>query len=174
MSKDVTIVEKAKFLATQARDAAPYYQHTELGYNYRISNVLAGIGRGQMTVIDERVLQRRAHFEAYKKELDTYDCLTFHEEFDDVYSNRWLTCVTFDLEKVDYELLRQYLEEFNIETRPLWKPMHKQPIYEKYEAYLNGVSEDLFIKGLCLPSGSNMTERQRELVISKIKEYLDK
>lgn len=174
LSANKEIVEKAKFLATQARDAAPYYQHSQLGYNYRMSNVLAGIGRGQMTVLDERVKQRRAHFEVYKKELDAYEFITFHEEFGDVYSNRWLTCITFDKGTVDYELLRQYLEEDNIETRPLWKPMHRQPIYEECDAYLNGVSDDLFSRGLCLPSGSNMTEEERGLVIKKIKEYLDK
>jgi len=174
LSKDKEVVEKSKFLATQARDTAPYYQHSELGYNYRMSNVLAGIGRGQMSVLDERVSQRRAHFEAYKLALGEYDCLSFHEEFDDVYSNRWLTCLTFDTAKVDYETLRQYLEEFNIESRPLWKPMHKQPLYQEYDAYLNGVSEDLFSRGLCLPSGSNMSLDQRKFVITKIKAFLDK
>lgn len=173
LSANKEIVAKAKFLATQARDEAPYYQHTQLGYNYRMSNVLAGIGRGQMKVLDERVKQRRAHFDVYKKELSTYDFIKFHEEQGDVYSNRWLTCITFDKGSVDYELLRQYLEKENIETRPLWKPMHRQPLYDKCDAYLNGVSDDLFSRGLCLPSGSNMTTEDRDLVIQKIKEYLN-
>ncbi|WP_430934271.1 aminotransferase class I/II-fold pyridoxal phosphate-dependent enzyme [Saccharicrinis sp. 156] len=159
LSNDKEVIKKARFLATQARDQAPHYQHSEIGYNYRMSNVLAGVGRGQMEVIDDRVKARRDIFEFYKANLSKYDGIKFLEEPDGNYfSNRWLTTILIDEDKlgVSREKIQEELEKVNIETRPLWKPMHLQPVFDQYESYLNGVSEKLFKCGLCLPSGSNM------------------
>ncbi len=149
--------EKAIFLATQARDNAPHYQHSEIGYNYRMSNVLAGIGRGQMEVLDQRVQARRANFDFYKKELSGIKQIKFTEEPKGFFSNRWLTTIITDSFE-SREKIRLALEKENIESRPLWKPMHLQPVFKNHPAYLNGVSEDLFNKGLCLPSGSNLSK----------------
>ena len=152
------IKEKTVFLATQARDAAPHYQHSEIGYNYRMSNVVAGIGRGQMEVLEERVKARRANFEFYKSHLAGQDGISFVNEPEDFFSNRWLSCIlTSSFE--EREKIRLDLAKENIETRPLWKPMHLQPVFEKYPQYLNGVSAALFEKGLCLPSGSDLTQQ---------------
>ena len=154
-----TIDEKnnAVHLSTQARDDAPHYEHSKVGYNYRMSNVVAGIGRGQMQVLDERVAARRRNFEFYKKKLEAYADIEFLEEPDGFFSNRWLTCVktsSFELR----EHIRLKLLEQDIESRPLWKPMHMQPVFENFLHFTNGTSEDLFEKGLCLPSGSNLTK----------------
>ena len=165
-------IDKARFLATQARDASPYYQHSEIGYNYRMSNIAAGIGRGQMKVLDKWVESRRANHDFYFKELNSLG-FEFLKEPAGAYSNRWLTCILFN-EKLTQkpEDLRQELEKFNIETRPLWKPMHLQPIFKNCKAYLSGVSEKLFEKGLCLPSSSSLTDEQKGLVVEKIKDFL--
>jgi dTDP-4-amino-4,6-dideoxygalactose transaminase len=154
-------IEKTKFLATQARDPAPHYQHTEIGYNYRLSNVCAGIGRGQLRVLDTRVQQRRAVFSFYKSHL-TRPGIQFLEEPGQVTSNRWLTTVLIDPKAAGYdrEQLRLILERENIESRPLWKPMHQQPVFKNAIHYVNGVSDLLFERGLCLPSGSNLREDQ--------------
>ncbi len=160
--------KKATFLATQARDNAPHYQHSEIGYNYRMSNIVAGIGRGQLEVLDDRVKARRANYEFYKKELATIKGITFTDEPDGFYSNRWLTTILLDSYETR-EHIRLALENDNIEARPLWKPMHLQPIFEKYPAYTNGVSEDLFERGLCLPSGSNMTLEEINRVVDAVK-----
>jgi len=153
--QDKKTKDKAVFLATQARDNAPHYQHSHIGYNYRMSNVLAGIGRGQMEVIDKRVAARRDNFEFYKRELSQYNEITFLEEPTGVVSNRWLSCIlTESFEK--REQIRTSLLEEDIESRPLWKPLHMQPIFKDCPSYLNGVSEKLFAVGLCLPSGSNL------------------
>ena len=160
---------KAVHLATQARDEAPHYQHSKIGYNYRMSNVLAGIGRGQMEVINERVVKRREIFEFFKSELKKTD-YEILEDPDRYYSNRWLTCVvTPSFEK--REEIRIALEKENIESRPLWKPMHMQPIFEKYLNFSNGVSENLFKKGLCLPSGSNCTESELQRIVGVLKSF---
>lgn len=166
-------IQKARFLSTQARDAAPHYQHSEIGYNYRLSNVCAGIGRGQLLVLDERVAQRRANFEFYQRELGNLAGVSFPMEIPDSFSNRWLTTVLIDPVKsggVTRETVRLALEKFNIETRPLWKPMHQQPVFKDCPAYTNGVPDELFEKGLCLPSGSNMNEETRAFVVSKFRE----
>ncbi|GAF03272.1 DegT/DnrJ/EryC1/StrS family aminotransferase [Saccharicrinis fermentans] len=166
-------VDDARFLATQARDQAPHYQHSQIGYNYRMSNVLAGIGRGQMEVIDDRVQQRRNNFSFYKAQLQEIACLSFQEESDArFFSNRWLTTMLIDPEKssVTHAEISAELEKHNIESRPLWKPMHLQPVFERYSAYLNGVSEDLFSKGICLPSGSNLSESDRSKIVDVIKQ----
>lgn len=174
LSNDEELIQKARFLATQARDNAPHYQHSEIGYNYRMSNVLAGIGRGQMEVINERVAKRRENFEYYKANLSLYNGVIFKEEPGDIfYSNRWLTTVLFEAESgVDRIVIQGILEELNIETRPLWKPMHLQPVFQHYKSFLNGTSERLFEKGLCLPSGSNMEDQIREKIITTLSGYL--
>jgi aminotransferase in exopolysaccharide biosynthesis len=162
-------IKKARFLATQAKDKAPHYQHSEIGYNYRMSNIVAGIGRGQMEVIEERVKQRRANFNFYKSNLSGIKGVSFiNEPGPEYFSNRWLTTILIDpdVTGTDRDKVRIALEEENIETRPLWKPMHLQPVFEKYPAYVNGISENLFNKGLCLPSGSNLTEEDKERVLN--------
>lgn len=171
LCKDQNIKEKAVFLATQARDNAPHYQHSHIGYNYRMSNVLAGIGRGQMEVLEDRVAARRANFEYYREHLSNISGISFSEEIDGCLSNRWLTCILTPSHETR-EKIRTALENENIESRPLWKPMHLQPIFEKALCYTNGVSEDLFERGLCLPSGSSMEENDLERICSIIKNEL--
>ena len=164
-------IEKAAYLATQARQPAPHYEHTEVGYNYRMSNVCAAIGRGQMEVLSERVAQRRANFDLYRKELSAYAGLSFLTEPQGHVSNRWLTTILVDKETtrgVSRERLRVAMEKENIDSRPLWKPMHLQPVYQQAPRYTNGVSERLFNDGLCLPSGSNLSEGQLERVLTAI------
>lgn len=168
ISRDKKHKEKAIFLSTQARDAAPHYQHSEIGYNYRMSNVVAGIGRGQMLVLDERVNSRRNNYERYTKELSDINNISFLDELPEAYSNRWLSCILTDSFETR-ERIRTALEKLDIETRPLWKPMHLQPIFSKYPSYVNGVSEDLFNRGLCLPSGSNLSKEDLTKVIEAIK-----
>lgn len=163
------LCQQATFLATQARDAAPHYQHSHIGYNYRMSNIVAGIGRGQMEVLNDRVTARRRVFEIYKEQLSAIPTISFVEEREGYYSNRWLTTILTDSFN-QREKLRLALEVENIESRPLWKPMHLQPVFERYPSYINGVSEDLFDRGLCLPSGSNMSDNDLKRVIAKIKE----
>lgn len=170
-AKDKTIKDKAVFLATQARDDAPHYQHSQIGYNYRMSNVLAGIGRGQMEVLPNRVNARRNNFETYYKELSHIPGLEFLSEPDGYFSNRWLTCILTPSFKVR-EQVRLALLADDIESRPLWKPMHMQPIFEDFEAYIDGTSEELFRRGLCLPSGSNLETEDLERVVAIIKKVL--
>lgn len=175
LSNDKELITKARFLATQARDSAPHYQHSQIGYNYRMSNVLAGIGRGQMEVIDDRVTRRREIYSFYKENLGKYDGFEFIEETGKEYfSNRWLTTVLIDPQKtgITREELQIRLERENIETRPLWKPMHLQPIFESCPSYINGTSENLFNRGLCLPSGSNMSDDDLQRVIGSIKKCI--
>jgi dTDP-4-amino-4,6-dideoxygalactose transaminase len=175
LSDDKELVEKARFLATQARDKAPHYQHSQIGYNYRMSNILAGIGRGQMEVIEDRVRERRDNFFFYKTNLDHYNGISFLEEPTNSYfSNHWLTTIMIDSAKTGAtrEVLQQELEKCNIESRPLWKPMHLQPVFSSFPAYLNGTSEGHFDKGLCLPSGSNMSDNERDMVLEAIIECL--
>jgi dTDP-4-amino-4,6-dideoxygalactose transaminase len=162
---------KTIFLATQARDKAPHYQHSEIGYNYRMSNIVAGIGRGQMKVIEQRVNQRRANNTFYRKELIAYDQITFIKEAAGFYSNYWLTTILTDSFKTR-EKIRIRLEKDNIEARPLWKPMHLQPVFKNYQSFTNGVSEDLFNRGLCLPSGSNLSNDDLQRIILSIHKSL--
>ena len=174
ISNKVEYIEKAKFLATQARDKAPHYQHSQIGYNYRMSNVLAGIGRGQLEVIEERVKQRRENYNFYYKHLK-FPGISFLTEIEECFSNRWLTTILVDPIKtggVTSSDLRMGLKKQNIESRPLWKPMHLQPIFRNYPSYLNGVSERLFDLGLCLPSGSNLTASDKNDIFSFIKSIL--
>ena len=167
ISKRKETKEKTIFLATQARDAAAHYQHSEVGYNYRMSNVVAGIGRGQMEVLDNRVEARRANFEFYQKQLAGKEGIRFLNEPDGFMSNRWLTCILTDSFE-QREEIRLRLAKQNIESRPLWKPMHLQPVFEKYPKYVNGTSEQLFDKGLCLPSGSDLTEQDLIRIIENL------
>ncbi|MFN6538034.1 MAG: DegT/DnrJ/EryC1/StrS family aminotransferase [Nostoc sp. EkiNYC01] len=170
VSEDLELVEKARFLATQARDRAPHYQHSEIGYNYRLSNILAGIGRGQLHVLNQRVAARRRNFEIYYQALKNLPGIEFMPEANYGYATRWLTCITIDSEAfgANREQLRLALIEQQIESRPVWKPLHMQPIFAEFECFGGIVAEDLFANGLCLPSGSNLTEEDLEIVINQI------
>jgi dTDP-4-amino-4,6-dideoxygalactose transaminase len=173
VSENQEWIKKAKFLATQARDPEPHYEHTEIGYNYRLSNICAGIGRGQLKVLDERVKQRRAVYAYYLNHLGNVPWITFLKEQEGSFSNRWLTTVLLNSYNSDVEgreLVRKSLEQKNIESRPLWKPMHLQPIFKAYPAYTNGNSDEFFKTGLCLPSGSNLLDRDLDRVIDTILE----
>lgn len=173
VSEDAALIQKARFLATQARDEAPHYQHSHVGYNYRLSNVLAGIGRGQMQVLDDRIAQRRSNFERYQNYFAEVNKrgfnIRFQNEPNGSFSNRWLSCILVDPSSnkgITREDIRLAMEEENIESRPLWKPMHLQPVFEKYPFVGSGVSERLFDIGLCLPSGSNLTDKDFERIFS--------
>lgn len=172
VAKNEKIKEKAVFLATQARDNTPHYQHSEIGYNYRMSNICAGIGRGQMQVLDKHVGLRREMHQLYVdifKNINGVTVLT--EANSDYFSNHWLSAIIINPEKTNgktREDLRLALEKANIESRPLWKPMHLQPVFESYPYYGNKVSEQLFENGLCLPSGSNLTEDEKKRIIAEI------
>jgi len=172
ISNEEDAINKARFLATQARDKAPHYQHSHIGYNYRLSNVLAGIGVGQLDVLDERVVARRSNFQFYQSELSVISGISFLQESADSFSNRWLTCILVDPLKtkgITSEDIRVKLEKDNIESRPLWKPMHLQPIFSTAD-FLGGViAAELFEHGLCLPSGSNLAEADLERTVSIIK-----
>lgn len=160
VSDDESLINRARFLSTQARDPAPYYQHSTIGYNYRMSNVVAGIGRGQLEVLGQRVKRRREINQWYRDILQDAPGITFHTEpSSDFFSNYWLSCIVIGPEKagISSEKLRLAFVEENIEVRPLWKPMHLQPVFADCPAYINGTSEEFFRNGLCLPSGSNMT-----------------
>lgn len=174
ISNDESLIKKARFLATQARDAAPHYQHSEIGYNYRMSNVLAGIGRGQMEVLNDRVNQRRANFERYQILLKGVPGLDFQPESPKSFSNRWLTTMTIDpvqTKGIDRETIRLAMEKEEIETRPLWKPMHMQPVFADFPYFGGQVAENLFRNGLCLPSGSNLTEPEWERISTLLKSF---
>jgi dTDP-4-amino-4,6-dideoxygalactose transaminase len=170
LSKDYDMIEKAKFLATQARDDQPHYEHSEIGYNYRMSNVCAAIGIGQLEVLNERVKKRRYIHDFYNHHLSDFKEINFLEELPGYYSNRWLTTIILsENAKINREDIRLMLLSENIESRPLWKPMHLQPIFKNHIAFENGVSEDLFNRGLCLPSGSNLIDTDLSRVVNSIK-----
>ncbi len=173
VTKNEEFKKKAVFLATQARDDAPHYQHSHVGYNYRMSNVLAGIGRGQMEVLDERVEARRSNFEFYKASLQHLEEIEFLNEPKGFFSNRWLSCILTPSYEMK-ERIRYALLEDDVESRPLWKPMHMQPIFETSPNYSDGTSEDLFERGLCLPSGSNLTNQDLERIVALILKELTK
>ncbi|PMB44715.1 pyridoxal phosphate-dependent aminotransferase [Fischerella thermalis CCMEE 5205] len=171
VSNEPELVAKARFLATQARDPAPHYQHSEIGYNYRLSNVLAGIGRGQLRVLNERVAARRRNFEIYASALGNLPGIEFMPEAEFGCATRWLTCLTIDPEAfgADREQVRLALAAQQIESRPVWKPLHIQPVFAECECFGGAVAEDLFAHGLCLPSGSNLTDEDLDRVIDGIK-----
>jgi dTDP-4-amino-4,6-dideoxygalactose transaminase len=170
VSEDPEMTSKARFLATQARDPAPHYQHSEIGYNYRLSNVLAGIGRGQLMVLKDRVAARRRNCEIYEQALGDVPGIEFMPEAAWGLSTRWLTCLTIDPTAfgADREQVRLALADAQIEARPVWKPLHLQPIFQASECFGGEVSEDLFDRGLCLPSGSNLTDEELDRVIQAI------
>ncbi|RKQ42319.1 dTDP-4-amino-4,6-dideoxygalactose transaminase [Roseivirga pacifica] len=177
LSENEEWIKKARFLATQARDNAPHYQHSEIGYNYRMSNIVAGIGRGQMKVLDEWVEKRRAINKFYREVLSGVDGATFlTEPNEDYFSNYWLTTILIDEAKagVNREFVREELLKENIESRPLWKPMHMQPVFMDYPQYGNGCAERLFENGLCLPSGSNLTKTELDRVESALRRIFNK
>ena len=170
ISKNKEFIKKAKFLATQAREDQPHYEHKEIGYNYRMSNVCAAIGLGQLEVLETRVVKRRYIHDYYKNQLSEIESIKFLNDIDGFYSNRWLTAIVLEENsKINNEKIRLELQKNNIESRPLWKPMHLQPVFNTYQALTNGVSEDLFNRGLCLPSGSNMSDQDLNRVVNIIK-----
>ena len=170
LSKNKEFIKKAKFLATQAREDQPHYEHKEIGYNYRMSNVCAAIGLGQLEVLETRVVKRRYIHDFYKNKLSKIESIKFLNDIDGFYSNRWLTTIVLEENsKINNEKIRLELQKNNIESRPLWKPMHLQPVFNTYQALTNGVSEDLFNRGLCLPSGSNMSDQDLNRVVDIIK-----
>lgn len=169
--------EKTVFLATQARDNAPHYQHSEIGYNYRLSNISAGIGRGQMQVLEKHIALRREMHKFYVDYFaDINSVSVFEESEDKFYSNHWLSCIVIDSNVLgkSAEDLRLALEEKNIESRPLWKPMHLQPVFEKCPYYGGTVSENLFKDGLCLPSGSNLVNSDRDRIMTVFNRFFGK
>jgi pyridoxal phosphate-dependent aminotransferase EpsN len=187
VSDDKALIEKVKFWATQARDPEVYYQHSELGFNYRMSNVLAAIGRGQLRVLDERVARKREIFARYAAALGDLPGVEFMPEAGygleagggkagrsaagESRASRWLTCLTIDpaAAGVDRDFVMAELEKENIESRPTWKPMHLQPLYEGCEVVGGRVAEELFVKGLCLPSGTGMTEDEQTRVVEVVR-----
>jgi dTDP-4-amino-4,6-dideoxygalactose transaminase len=170
VSKDKKHIEKAVFLSTQARDNAPHYQHSEIGYNYRMSNICAGIGRGQMEVLDNHVSLRREMHSFYNKIFEEIEEASLFSEFnEDYFSNFWLSTIVFNDTKKNPDELRLLFEKENIETRPLWKPMHLQPVFKDAPYFGGNISETLFKNGLCLPSGSNLLVHDKE----RIKECLN-
>ena len=181
IGNDEALIQKARFLATQARDPAPHYQHSQVGYNYRLSNVLAGIGRGQMEVLPQRIEQRRANYERYRNYFrkwneQGYD-IRFQEELPGLFSNRWLTCILVNPSNnngLTREAIRLALEAGNIEARPLWKPMHLQPVFADASFFGGDTAENLFDMGLCLPSGSNLNEEDFRRIFALLDELLRK
>lgn len=174
VTADAELAKQARFLATQARDTAPHYQHSTLGYNYRLSNIAASIGLGQLTRLSGKVSRRRAHFKAYAEAFKALPGVTMQPEAPWGQSSRWLTCITIDpaVAGVTREQVRLALEAENIEARPVWKPMHLQPVFAGAEMHGGAVSERLFDQGLCLPSGAGMTEADRGRVIAVARERL--
>lgn len=181
ISDDEEIIARSRFLATQARDEAPHYQHSVVGYNYRMSNILAGVGIAQLQVLDERVARRREIFDTYYQELAGIEGVQFMPELNGTKSNRWLTTLTIDQKIIQlnpYEIMDK-MNEANIETRALWKPLHMQPLFKENKFYkdknsLESTAGLLFANGLCLPSGSNLTMKEQDKVIFSLKKLLKK
>lgn len=171
LSNNLDALQKARFLATQAKDNTPHYEHTQMGYNYRMSNIAAAIGVGQLKVLDQRVEARRANHDFYQALLANVEGVQFLEEPEGYFSNRWLSCIIIDsaITSVSREDLRLALEKENIESRPLWKPMHLQPLFAHSEYYGTNISEKIFQDGICLPSGSNLNPQEKERISSQLK-----
>lgn len=174
VSEDEQLISHSRFLATQARDAAKHYQHSVVGYNYRMSNIVAGIGRGQLKVLDERITQKREIFNRYEKAFSSVEGIMMMPELEGTFSNRWLSTMTINPEKIKitpYELI-DVLDAANIEARPVWKPLHIQPLFANCEFYPHSkekaVSEELFANGICLPSDTKMTIEEQQRVIDVI------
>jgi pyridoxal phosphate-dependent aminotransferase EpsN len=174
VSNDTEELNRARFLATQARDQAPHYQHSKMGYNYRMSNILAGVGRAQLEVLDERVNARREVFDRYRIAFSDIDAIDMMPEAEFGRSTKWLTALTINAEKTDLKPMDiiNWLNEANIEARPVWKPLHLQPLFEGLKYFKHSdesVSDRLFDTGICLPSGSNMTVEQQQRVIDQVR-----
>jgi len=176
VSRDEAVVERARFLATQARDPAPHYEHTQMGYNYRLSNVLAAIGLGQMEVLPEIIQRTRGNFAAYSEAFAEVEAIQMMPVPEWAEPTHWLSCITLDAGKTTAtrEDVRLRLEELNIESRPLWKPMHQQPLFQDVELVGGEVGSDLFDRGLCLPSGAGLTEEDLERICTAVKEVVTK
>jgi len=178
VSDNKDYVDNARFLSTQAADKAVHYQHSQIGYNYRLSNILAGVGLGQLEVLESRVASRRKVFSRYVEAFSGIDGIKFHQEPEPKFkSNRWLTTIVIDSDLTDgitREDIRLGLEKENIESRPLWKPLHIQPVFLSCPSYINDVSYNLFINGLCLPSGSSLTDNDLSRIIDCILKILKK
>ena len=172
VSDDEKLITDARYLSQQARDPAPHYEHSNIGYNYRMSNILAAIGRGQLRVLDDRIRAKRKIFDCYLQALGDMPGIEFMPEAPHCRSTRWLTCLTINPTNfgTDRETVRLGLEAENIESRPVWKPMHLQPVFRGCEHVGGEVAEDLFNRGLCLPSGTAMTEEDLDRVISVIRQ----
>lgn len=172
LSNNTAHIDQARFLATQAKEDAPHYEHRTVGYNYRLSNVAAAIGVGQLAVLEDRVNARRANHQFYRNLLEGVSGLSFLEEPQGYRSNRWLSCILIDPIKtsgISRETIRQTLAAANIESRPLWKPMHLQPIFQETLFFGDGYCETLFEQGLCLPSGSNLSPEQKDRIANQLK-----
>ncbi len=174
VSRNEDVVKDARFLATQARDEAPHYEHSKIGYNYRMSNLCAGVGRGQMDVLAKRIAKRREIYDRYHERYHGKKGVRFLEEPYWYFSNRWLTTILIDSAEAGFtrEDLRLAFEKENIESRPLWKPMHLQPVFKEYPFYGDGTSEGLFQNGLCLPSGSNLSDDDMERIFKVMDEVM--
>jgi dTDP-4-amino-4,6-dideoxygalactose transaminase len=172
VSDDPDIVERARYLATQARQPAAHYEHVDIGFNYRMSNLLAAVGRGQLGGLEQKIARRREINRAYRTALEGYQGLSFMPEASYGRTNAWLTVVTIDPATfgVDREAIRRHLESRNVESRPVWKPMHMQPVFRRCEVRGGAVAEQLFRDGLCLPSGSSLSDEQQRFVIAAIEE----
>ena len=170
VSSNIEAIKKTRFLATQARDPAPHYQHSTIGYNYRMSNICAAIGRGQMEVLSNRVDSRKKNFNYYQSRLSVLPAITFLPEPENVSSNRWLTTIQIDSTQTSAtpNAIRLALESLNIESRPLWKPLHLQPIFAQFPSFVADISTNLFFNGLCLPSGSALTEAHLDRICSSV------
>ena len=170
VSSNLEAIKKTRFLATQARDPAPHYQHSTIGYNYRMSNICAAIGRGQMEVLSNRVDSRKKNFNYYQSRLSVLPAITFLPEPENVSSNRWLTTIQIDSTQTSAtpNTIRLALESLNIESRPLWKPLHLQPIFAQFPSFVADISTNLFFNGLCLPSGSALTEAHLDRICSSV------
>lgn len=165
VSKTQSEKDKILFLATQSKDKVDHYSHSEIGYNYKMSNISAGIGRGQMEVLEERIKQKRENHEFYKNLIENLEGVTlFSEPNEDFFSNFWLNTITIENRKLSPEIVKKHFTEVNIETRYLWKPMHLQPLYEKYYFFGNNFCGKLFDKGLCLPSGTSLTDTCKDTI----------
>lgn len=171
VSDDANLIAHARHLSTQARNSASHYEHTEYGYNYRMSNIIAGIGRGQMEVLSERIKRRREIFDLYRIEFEKTPNITFMPELENSHGNRWLTTLLLP-ENILPENISASLEEYNIESRPLWKPMHAQPLFKETNGCINGTSDIFFAQGICLPSGSSLLDNEIKMIASLIKEKL--
>jgi dTDP-4-amino-4,6-dideoxygalactose transaminase len=170
VSSNIEAIKKTRFLATQARDPAPHYQHSTIGYNYRMSNICAAIGRGQMEVLSDRINARKKNFNYYQSRLSVLPAITFLSEPENVSSNRWLTTIQIDSTQTSAtpNAIRLALESLNIESRPLWKPLHLQPIFAQFPSFVADISTNLFFNGLCLPSGSALTEAHLDRICSSV------